>query len=137
MFEIEREIKQKVKELSGLKKELLKYGNSLRMRERKVDLQCELDEIRKTRDNLKGRLKVFEDGRGEIQKTLNSKKHVEAVPNYRKKMIEAKTTELANQDLDNYYKALDRAIIKFHTMKMAEINRIIKEYWIHTYKGHG
>lgn len=27
--------------------------------------------------------------------------------------------------------------MRFHAMKMAEINKIIKEYWINTYKGNG
>lgn len=30
-----------------------------------------------------------------------------------------------------------RAIMKYHGLKMAEINKIIKEYWINTYKGEG
>ena len=27
--------------------------------------------------------------------------------------------------------------MKFHALKMAEINKIIKEYWINTYTGSG
>lgn len=27
--------------------------------------------------------------------------------------------------------------MKYHGLKMAEINKIIKEYWINTYKGSG
>ena len=30
-----------------------------------------------------------------------------------------------------------RAIMRYHGLKMAEINKIIKEYWINTYKGNG
>ena len=30
-----------------------------------------------------------------------------------------------------------RAIMRYHGIKMAEINKIIKEYWINTYKGNG
>lgn len=48
-----------------------------------------------------------------------------------------KTTELANQDLDKYYKALDRAIMRYHSLKLADINKIIKEYWVKTYRGNG
>ena len=66
---------------------------------------------------------------------------------------------MASVDLEKYYKALDRyvhftgqncylllinlfcfhcrAIMKYHSLKMAEINKIIKEYWINTYKGGG
>lgn len=52
------------------------------------------------------------------------------------KVIEMKTTELANQDLDKYYKALDRAIMRYHSLKLADINKIIKEYWVKTYRGN-
>ena len=67
---------------------------------------------------------------------------------------------IANCDLDKYYKALDRcvnkqnvvynqnfslynyifyyrAIMRFHSIKMEEINKIIKELWMKTYKGGG
>ena len=30
-----------------------------------------------------------------------------------------------------------RAIMRYHGLKMTEINKIIKEYWINTYKGNG
>ena len=107
------------------------------MGEQKTNLQGSLNEIRKNKANLEGRLKGFEEEQKRVQRELRSEKFSEADQKHRKKMIEAKTTEMANQDLDKYYKALDGAIMKFHSMKMAEINRIIKEYWIHTYKGHG
>lgn len=52
-------------------------------------------------------------------------------------MIQMRTTELANQDLDKYYKALDKAIMKYHGLKLEEINKIIREYWLKTYRGNG
>lgn len=45
------------------------------------------------------------------------------------------TTETASRDLNKYYRALDRAITRFHSQKMQEINQIIKDLWIKTYKG--
>lgn len=51
--------------------------------------------------------------------------------------IDIRTTELVNKDLDKYYKALDKAIMKYHSLKLKEINKIIKEYWMKTYRGHG
>lgn len=37
--------------------------------------------------------------------------------------------------MSKYYRALDRAITRFHSQKMKEINQIIKDLWIKTYKG--
>jgi DNA repair protein RAD50 len=45
------------------------------------------------------------------------------------------STELSCEDLEKYSVSLDRAIMKFHAMKMNEINKIIRELWIKTYRG--
>lgn len=39
------------------------------------------------------------------------------------------------EDLEKYAKALDQAIMKFHSYKMSEVNRIIREIWTSTYQG--
>ncbi|KNC96521.1 rad50 [Spizellomyces punctatus DAOM BR117] len=54
---------------------------------------------------------------------------------YRKQLVELKTEEMANHDLEKYAKALDNAIMKYHSMKMEEINKIIRELWVNTYQG--
>lgn len=45
------------------------------------------------------------------------------------------TIKAAMQDLEQYGKALDMAILRFHGQRMAEINRIIREIWQDTYQG--
>jgi hypothetical protein len=42
---------------------------------------------------------------------------------------------MANSDLDKYHKALEKALLHFHTTKMADINKLIKELWQKTYRG--
>ncbi|VBB88104.1 Subunit of MRX complex with Mre11p and Xrs2p, putative [Yarrowia lipolytica] len=54
---------------------------------------------------------------------------------YRKALILLKTTTVANEDLGKYGKALDSAIMQYHSMKMNEINTIIDELWKATYSG--
>ncbi len=49
--------------------------------------------------------------------------------------ITKQTMELASIDLDKYHRALDQALMAFHTLKMNSINRIIKELWQQTYRG--
>ena len=41
---------------------------------------------------------------------------------------------MASLDMDKFYKALDKALMKYHAVKMSEINKIIKELWQPTYK---
>ena len=71
---------------------------------------------------------------------------------YRDALIAMKTTEMVREDLEKYYKAVDwcvslarlwerdysrsrSALMRYHAMKMEEINRIIKELWQATYSG--
>lgn len=42
----------------------------------------------------------------------------------------------ANLDLDKYHRALEKALLSFHTTKMSDINKIVKELWQKTYRGH-
>jgi len=56
---------------------------------------------------------------------------------YRETLINVTALELASGDLGKYYQALDRAIMRFHQIKMDEINKIIKDLWQQTYRGKG
>ncbi|KAM5432343.1 DNA repair protein rad50 [Microsporum ferrugineum] len=49
--------------------------------------------------------------------------------------IKVETTKAAVDDLGRYGGALDKAIMKYHSLKMEEINRIIGELWQKTYRG--
>ena len=59
----------------------------------------------------------------------------DAAHDYKKAHIEVETTKAAVEDLGRYGGALDKAIMKYHSVKMAEINRIIEELWKKTYQG--
>uniref|UniRef100_A0A3Q1BHM8 Zinc-hook domain-containing protein n=1 Tax=Amphiprion ocellaris TaxID=80972 RepID=A0A3Q1BHM8_AMPOC len=68
-------------------------------------------------------------------KELREDQYSKADELYKNKMITMRTTELVIKDLDLYYKALDQTIMKFHSMKMDEINKIIRDLWRSTYRG--
>ncbi|EPQ30278.1 uncharacterized protein PFL1_02394 [Pseudozyma flocculosa PF-1] len=54
---------------------------------------------------------------------------------YKQKLIEVKTSDLANSDLEKYAKALESAIMRYHSIKMEEINEILRYLWQKTYQG--
>ncbi|KAK2594559.1 DNA repair protein rad50 [Conoideocrella luteorostrata] len=54
---------------------------------------------------------------------------------YRESHIRVETTKAAIEDLAQCGAAVDRAVMQFHSMKMAEINRIAGELWQSTYQG--
>lgn len=61
--------------------------------------------------------------------------YANAASKYREAQIRVMTTATAAEDLGRYGGALDKAIMKFHSMKMEEINHIIEELWKKTYQG--
>ncbi|KAJ7780694.1 P-loop containing nucleoside triphosphate hydrolase protein [Mycena maculata] len=44
-------------------------------------------------------------------------------------------SDMANSDLEKYGKALDNAIMKYHGLKMEEVNDTMKHLWNKTYQG--
>ncbi|CAH6721879.1 DNA repair protein Rad50p [[Candida] jaroonii] len=70
-------------------------------------------------------------------KSLNSKletdyKDVET--NYHENWIDLQTHLLISNDIVTYSKSIDNAIMKYHSLKMTEINKILKDSWMRTYK---
>ncbi|PFH54076.1 hypothetical protein AMATHDRAFT_852 [Amanita thiersii Skay4041] len=54
---------------------------------------------------------------------------------YTDQLIKVKMSDMANSDLEKYAKALDNAIMKYHTLKMEEVNDTMKHLWNKTYQG--
>lgn len=59
--------------------------------------------------------------------------HVTA--DWQKQTIRVQALNLGSDDLEKYSRALDQAIMKYHALKMDEINAIIRELWTSTYQG--
>lgn len=59
----------------------------------------------------------------------------DAATKYKEAHIRVETTKAAVDDLARYGGALDKAIMKYHSLKMEEINAIIGELWQRTYRG--
>lgn len=59
----------------------------------------------------------------------------DAASKYKEAHIKVETTKAARDDLNKYHGALDKAIVRFHSIKLEEINRIIEELWKKTYQG--
>ncbi|KIW34838.1 uncharacterized protein PV07_01588 [Cladophialophora immunda] len=59
----------------------------------------------------------------------------DAPQRYKEAHIKVEATKAAVEDLGRYGGALDKAIMKYHSFKMEEINTIIEELWRKTYRG--
>ncbi|KAJ6613278.1 P-loop containing nucleoside triphosphate hydrolase protein [Mycena sp. CBHHK59/15] len=82
-------------------------------------LAGELSSSRSQLKSLESDLKDFKD--------INKK--------YTDQLIKVKMSDMANSDLERYGKALDNAIMKYHGLKMEEVNDTMKHLWNKTYQG--
>jgi len=102
------------------------------------DLKKLEDKIAKLRDKRamqRGSINSDESHAKNIIEQLASDRLRHIDRRYRTKLIDVRTTILAAADLDTYYRALDKALMHFHSIKMKEINETLKEYWRSVYKG--
>ncbi|XP_053702919.1 DNA repair protein RAD50 [Synchiropus splendidus] len=107
----------------------------LQLRQERREAERRLEDLKKNRSIALGRQKGFEEEILHHRKELREDQYEKADERYKNKMITMRTTELVIKDLDLYYKALDQTIMKFHSMKMDEINKIIRDLWRNTYRG--
>ncbi|NXN61645.1 RAD50 protein, partial [Rynchops niger] len=125
--EVEDNIKHLVKEMGEMKVPQLKNEQK--------HLEEKIESLKRNHHVALGRQRGFEEEIVRFKKELREPQFKDAEEKYREMMIIMRTTELANKDLDLYYKALDKAIMTFHSMKMEEINKIIRDLWRSTYRG--
>nr|XP_045363781.1 DNA repair protein RAD50 isoform X2 [Camelus bactrianus] len=125
--EVEEERKQHLKEMGQMQ--------VLQMKNEHQKLEEKKENIKRNHGLAIGRQHGYEEAIIRFKKELQEPQFRDAEEKYREMMIVMRTTELVNKDLDIYYKTLDQAIMKFHSMKMEEINKIIRDLWRNTYRG--
>ena len=126
------------------REELNAQMNTLDVKEaqaKKNDYQKESSILRKELTNLNsehagkiGEIRQMRDQIGSLKEEL-SNEYQGTNEDYHKEWIKLQTNLLMSSDIQNYSKALDSAIMKYHSMKMDDINRILEELWRLTYKG--
>lgn len=134
-----RETKKKVDELNSdinlKEEEIVKMGGVSKFKTELHKLQQERDRFSSELNRCIGTVSVYQSNISKNKIDLKQAQYKDIDKRYFDQMILLKTTEMANKDLDRYYSALDKALMRFHTMKMEEINKIIRELWQQTYRG--
>ena len=81
-----------------------------------------------------GEVKQIKDQIASLKKELETE-YKNVNQSYHEEWIKLQTNLLVSNDIQIYSKVLDNGIMKYHSMKMEEINRILNELWSQTYKG--
>ncbi|KAH6816239.1 DNA repair-recombination protein [Perilla frutescens var. frutescens] len=134
-----RKVKAKVAELTreieSLEASVLKIGGVPKIESLLLKHSQERESLLTELNRHRGTLSVYKSNIGQNKADLKQAQYKDIDKRYFDQLIQLKTTEMANKDLDRYYKALDKALMRFHSMKMEEINKIIRELWQQTYRG--
>ncbi|KAI3899423.1 hypothetical protein MKW92_038333 [Papaver armeniacum] len=129
------EVDELANEIESLEDRILKIGGVSTFEAELKKHQQEKERLRSELDRSHGTLSVYQNNISKNKLDLKQAQYSDIDKRYFNQLIQLKTTEMANKDLDRYYNALDKALMRFHSMKMEEINKIIRELWQQTYRG--
>ncbi|OCF56822.1 DNA repair protein RAD50 [Kwoniella mangroviensis CBS 10435] len=121
------------KELDGLDLESAAKSRK-EFSEKYRDMMDEEEEVGGKVHLYSGQLLAMTENRKKTEKTLKSD-YKDIDKQFKDQLIKTKVSEHANNDLEKYGKALDNAILKYHSIKMDEINDTIGHLWNKTYQG--
>ncbi|XP_030533832.1 DNA repair protein RAD50 isoform X1 [Rhodamnia argentea] len=129
------EVDDLTREIESLEDRILKIGGISTIEAELGKLSQERERLLSELNRCQGTMSVYQSNISKNKLDLKQAQYKDIDKRYFDQLIQLKTTEMANKDLDRYYNALDKALMRFHTMKMEEINKIIRELWQQTYRG--
>ena len=151
VFENQHELEKKQTDLVELENQThgLKYDDfcfsilrTKRFSSRLNTLAQEEKQLRSSQDHflnekhtLSARLATYDQQLIELQQELEQEHLKNAYDRYLKHFVQQTTEEIAAQDLERFYKVLDQTMMTYHTQKMNQLNRIIRDLWRTTYRG--
>lgn len=71
----------------------------------------------------------------ELEMKLRREEYATAEARYLEEVKDLEIHQAIKEDLENFFNALEWALMKFHKERMSVINRMIREMWHSTYKG--
>lgn len=98
-------------------------------------LQDALAQKRLRKEKLLGGREANEQQLRQLQTQLGEPNLRDIAKRHSEKMCDAILTNLACKDLEKYTKALDNALMLFHSEKIEDINKRVRELWQVIYKG--
>ncbi|KAF9219190.1 hypothetical protein BS17DRAFT_718386 [Gyrodon lividus] len=135
-------IRRLVKDISGTQGEIDSYDMEAAAKaKRNFEDRYQVEKQRETEMQSKvclyahigGEISSHNDTLRQVEKDLREYKDVNK--QYTDQLVKVKMSDMANNDLEKYAKALDNAIMKYHSLKMEEVNDTMRHLWNKTYQG--
>lgn len=135
------EYRKKIKQLEQLQNEIADLDAQLkspsselyRCNERLSAAEQKRQEIEKQQTVTETSIQNFTESIARTTEQLKNMHATEAM--YRMCSMRLKTTQMARNDLVKFHSALDKALMKYHSVRMAEVNHSIREKWQEIYRG--
>ena len=133
---------QSQRKMKEFEKDLAKIEEGSGCVDDREHLEEDVERLRKRNDELIARKARYEGKRGVIidtvrglKRKLSQSEYKNVEEDFRIASIKQDTTEMAVKDIDKYHSALDKALQQYHSIKITQINTIIRDLWTLTYKG--
>ncbi len=82
-----------------------------------------------------GRLQEINSRLGDLSSSLRSERFTDLDRRLRKARIQYEVSLMVQEDLHRYHGALDKALMRYHSKTMEDINVTLRELWQSVYKG--
>ncbi|CAF1210103.1 unnamed protein product [Rotaria sordida] len=128
------ELEQKQNDLIELEEKTHGLKLDSLIREEK-QLRSTQDTLFKEKHTASARLATLEQQLIELEQELEQEHLKNAHERYLKHFIQQTIEEITSQDLERFYKILDQTMMTYHTQKMKQLNKIIRDLWRTTYRG--
>ncbi|CAF1452967.1 unnamed protein product [Rotaria sordida] len=128
------ELEQKQNDLIELEEKTHGLKLDSLIREEK-QLRSTQETLFKEKHTASARLATLEQQLIELEQELEQEHLKNAHERYLKHFIQQTIEEITSQDLERFYKILDQTMMTYHTQKMKQLNKIIRDLWRTTYRG--
>ncbi|XP_065201828.1 DNA repair protein RAD50 [Planococcus citri] len=141
-YENNLQFRKKQEEISKLENEIVELEGQAgeitlqSLNRQKTKLKQEIDQLEKKKSSVEGRQFELKKTIKEAEYELKDLKYQNAEQNYRKSVVNLKVLGLAIDDLRQYEKAMDWAMIYFHKERMKTINTMVRDLWRQIYRGN-
>ncbi|KAK8064857.1 DNA repair protein RAD50 [Apiospora phragmitis] len=132
--------RRSLREIGTLKSEIaeLEARNATedyeRLMEEAAHMEIERHKVNAEQSAKKGAMRIKDNELLRLLKKWETE-YQHAARRYRQVHVNVETTKAAIEDLGLYGQALDSAIMRYHSLKMDDVNRIAGDLWKRTYQG--
>mmetsp|Transcript_15469 Transcript_15469/g.38090 ORF Transcript_15469/g.38090 Transcript_15469/m.38090 type:complete len:1226 (-) Transcript_15469:68-3745(-) len=131
----QRSMLEKRKQIEDLQEQLKSKGG-LNIGESEEKLRETIQNVQSKIDLIQGRINAQQEQIQRFEAELKTPRLKDVEERHRKAMIECHVYKIGLNDLEVYSRALEKALMEYHSAKMAEINEVLRDYWQTTYCGH-